>query len=123
MCCWVFVSVQSKFKRSPFYPAASPHIGTYGSFGMDTPRATLGAEAFSPMGPEFSTFNDETTPFPMDDNYKLSISRSGSVDSDTPMLNRRPTNDPGSPLTGFIPELSPLKSGIHGVTRSPLRHS
>jgi hypothetical protein len=89
---------------------------------MDTPRGTL-ESGFSPM-PEFSTFNDEATPLPIgDENYKLSISRSASVESDTPLLNRRPNKDPGSPLAGFMRELSPLARGIHGVPRSPLRQT
>lgn len=104
---------KQKYKRSPdFHP--SPHFGTYGSFGLDTPSATLAPAEFSPMGPSLQAF-DENTPLPFGGEFR--ISRSNSHDSSTPVLRRR--KDESSPLTGFMSDLSPF-DGLHGIARSPM---
>ncbi len=104
---------KQRYKRSPdFHP--SPNFGNYGSFGLDTPSATLGPAEFSPMGPSMQEF-DENTPLPFGGD--LRISRSNSQDSATPVIRRR--KDESSPLTGFMSELSPF-DGLHGITRSPM---
>ena len=92
---------------------------------MDTPSGTLGASDFSPMGPAFSGFGDENMPLPMEEAYgvKLSISRSGSTESGEPPVIRRRKDEEPSPISGFMSDLAPLESGIHGIPRSPLRHS
>lgn len=104
-----------KYKRSPDFHA-SPHFGTYGSFGLDTPNATLGPAEFSPMGPSLQEF-DENAPLPLGGD--LGISRSNSQDSATPVIRRPVVKEESSPLTGFMNALSPF-DGLHGIARSPM---
>lgn len=106
---------RQKFKRSPDFQA-SPNFGPYGSFGLDTPSATLGPSEFSPMGPSLQEF-DENAPLPF--GAELRISRSHSHDSATPVIRRR--KEDNSPLAGFMSELSPF-DGLHSIARSPMVH-
>ena len=93
---------------------------------MNTPSGTLAPEAFSPMGATFAGF-DENTPLHLGEGglgAKLSISHSGSQDSDTPMGRRlRPKHAIRSPITGLLNDLSPFEEGIvRGTPGSPGHH-
>eukprot|EP00339_Tiarina_fusa_P025740 CAMPEP_0117049734 /NCGR_PEP_ID=MMETSP0472-20121206/34343_1 /TAXON_ID=693140 ORGANISM="Tiarina fusus, Strain LIS" /NCGR_SAMPLE_ID=MMETSP0472 /ASSEMBLY_ACC=CAM_ASM_000603 /LENGTH=1100 /DNA_ID=CAMNT_0004763257 /DNA_START=351 /DNA_END=3653 /DNA_ORIENTATION=- len=114
------------YRRSPMNQQ-SPYIGGYGSWdmNMNTPSGTLAQEAFSPMGATFAGF-DENTPLHLGEGLgpKLSISHSGSHDSDTPMGRRlRPKNAASSPITGLLNDMSPFDRGlIRGTPGSPVHH-
>lgn len=95
-----------KFRRSPIWGGGTPKIGMTGSFGIDTPGATL--DEFSPMGPAFAGFPDDySAALPLGESLDQKLSMAG--DERKPMIQRRELR--GSPFTSFMGEIaaSPLK--------------
>lgn len=87
------------YKRSPIWGGSgTPSIHAYGSFGMDTPGATM--DEFSPIAPSFSGFNDEYVhPFDSESLHpKLSLTRSSSGDErdrSEPVIRQRKPSSTG----------------------------
>lgn len=58
-------SQSKQFDRSALYQASPPAIGTYGSFGMDTPQGGMMGDDLSPMEPGFEeSFTRDTSFLP-----------------------------------------------------------
>jgi hypothetical protein len=113
------------FRGSPFFQPSPPHIGTLGSFGMETPGGTLANASL----PSFE-LDEETVPFPLGgegfQGGHLNISRSHSHDSESSPLYgvERGRHAPErSPLPEYMNDLSPIEAPmIHDGGRSPSHH-
>jgi hypothetical protein len=117
-----------KFKRSPLFQGGTPGIAAYGSW--DTPGGMLGGalgDEFSPMGPSFAPFGDESplregvTESALPFEPKLSLPGSTSEqDVARPVIRQRPAGQPqSSPFSSFVGELSPFPARIRGT---PTQH-
>jgi hypothetical protein len=114
------------FRASPFFQPSPTHLGTLGSFGMETPGGTLVNASL----PSFEVDEDAMAPFPLGGEgfvgRQLNISRSHSHDSESSPLHgmgRRRHAPERSPLSEYMNDLSPIEAPlIHGGVRSPLHH-
>jgi Tesmin/TSO1-like CXC domain, cysteine-rich domain len=102
-------------KRSPLWGGlGTPSIGLYGSFGMmDTPRAHL--DAFSPMGPSFASFDDDSPDLPMPTEVldaRLSLVAEESELRGPPSIPQRRRRSPTDDYHGFgyLNEIGGLRS-------------
>eukprot|EP00934_Nitzschia_sp_Nitz4_P002293 Nitzschia sp. Nitz4//scaffold291_size36643//13547//16546//NITZ4_007763-RA/size36643-augustus-gene-0.0-mRNA-1//1//CDS//3329546127//2293//frame0 len=103
---------KARFRPSPFN--ASPHIGNYGSFGMDTPSGTLPRAEFSPMGP-LVDFDEN-----MLERSEIRLSHSQEA-GETPIF-RRHMHEVSTPLGGVWDDYSPPHGATRGYDEPPSSH-